>query len=120
MFIHSIGKRIKSNSDVKIFLSSETTQKLNLEETSKFTDRDKNRIERTYFPNGQLKSECCFHNNLLQGLSHFYYESGRVKAVYNYHCSKLDGVCKEYYESGEIKSEKIYRMGHLLIETSYE
>ena len=59
--------------------------------------------KRTYYKNGQLKFDCNYDNNKLQGLSKEYYETGQLKAANNYKDGKWEGLCKEYYEDGQLR-----------------
>jgi MORN variant repeat protein len=65
--------------------------------------------KRTYYKNGQLKFDCNYDNNKLQGLSKEYYESGQLKAANNYKDGKWEGLCKEYYEDGQLRLEYNYK-----------
>ena len=69
---------------------------------------------RWYHDNGNVKAECRYKNNKLEGISCFFYESGRLKAKENYKDNKLEGMSKKYYETGSVKSEEYYKKGTLL------
>lgn len=65
--------------------------------------------KRTYYKNGQLKFDCNYDNDKLQGLSKEYYETGQLKAENNYKDGKWEGLCKEYYEDGQLRLEYNYK-----------
>ena len=55
--------------------------------------------EKTYYENGNVKTEYEKNNNeQFEGLYKEYYESGQIKLEYSYRLGKLNGNCKEYYE----------------------
>ncbi len=55
-----------------------------------------------YYPNGNVKSEINFDNNIRQGEAKFYYDNGNIKEILNYDNGKVDGLVKAYNENGNL------------------
>ncbi len=124
MIVYSIGKRIKNffkayiikrglGQDIKVI---DGKSLLN----NPFKQVKKDGLIRWHHDNGNVKAECRYINNKLEGISCFFYESGRLKAKENYRNNKLEGVTKRYYENGAVKSEEHYKLGTLLIKRVFD
>jgi TonB family protein len=58
---------------------------------------------KTYYPNGNIKSEILYANKIREGKAKFYYENGNLRQEYSYINGKVEGLVKEFYESGKLK-----------------
>lgn len=78
-------------------------------------DAWKNRmfIEKTYYENGNIKTEKTFKSKKLNGLSKFYLEDGKVEKEQMYKNGDLNGVSTDYYKNGNLKTKKSYQSGKL-------
>ena len=72
-----------------------------------------NGISKSYYKNGQLKSEGNFKNNKQDGQWRSYYDNGRLKSKVYYKDGKEDGLYEEYYENGQLKYKRNYKDGEL-------
>ena len=73
-------------------------------ETEAFTG-----IIKSYYENGNLKSEDNFKDDKQEGLSKEYYENGNLKVEANFKDGKQEGLFKEYYENGNIRMETNFK-----------
>ena len=60
-------------------------------------------LYKTYFDNGQIKSEGKYVNELREGNWIFYFENGRIDSAGMFLNDKMEGQWKKYYESGRLK-----------------
>lgn len=60
-----------------------------------------------FYLNGELQSEKCYSNGLLNGGFIRYYKNGKVSVKVEYEMGKPVGGFKQYYESGKLKAEKL-------------
>lgn len=58
---------------------------------------------KNYYPNGNVKSQFLYDNNLRQGEAIFYWENGNPKEKRNYVNDKVSGTVITYYEDGKVK-----------------
>ena len=118
MIIYTIGKRIKNFVRVKIFSQNKEAPPLQRTKEFRYTTYNDSEIKegavKWYHKNGNLKAECYYTNNKLEGLSIFYYPDGTTQAKENYKNGELDGLSKRYYESGNVMSEEYYKNGKIL------
>jgi antitoxin component YwqK of YwqJK toxin-antitoxin module len=70
---------------------------------------------KTFYENGNIKSEDNYQNWKLNGVCKSFYENGNIKSENIYRNNELNGVCKSFYENGNIESEY-----NFLSETSFE
>lgn len=115
MIIYSIGKRIKNFFAVKIMKFNQPQS-----QSAKFESVLRESKKKTYYPNGQLKSEITYLGNDIHGVSYFYYENGRVKVKENYDHGLLDGISRSYYKSGKLENEMLFKMGKLQKKQHYD
>ncbi|MBX2965175.1 MAG: hypothetical protein KF845_03450 [Cyclobacteriaceae bacterium] len=66
------------------------------------------KTEKTYYNNGNLKSQVETVNGLKDGVEIEYYNGGIIKSKLHWKKGVLDGSMEEYYTNG-----KIFRKGHL-------
>jgi antitoxin component YwqK of YwqJK toxin-antitoxin module len=66
-------------------------------------------IFKTFYENGNIKSEQNYLNWKFNGKWKIFYENGNIKSENNYQEGKLNGESKEFYENGNIKSENNYQ-----------
>jgi antitoxin component YwqK of YwqJK toxin-antitoxin module len=71
-----------------------------INETEYFEDTAK-KIERTYYPNGHLKSEFSFINNIPNGICKKYYDTGVLQDQVNFTNGKFNGIRTYYYPNGK-------------------
>ena len=64
-----------------------------------------NGISKSYYKNGQLKSEGNFKNNKQDGQWRSYYDNGRLKSKVYYKDGKEDGLSNFYYKNGQLKQK---------------
>lgn len=67
-----------------------------------------------YYPNGNLKSYKEFSNGILHGRVVFYYPDGLVEREFNVKNGKKDGTERVYYENGSLKEISVYEEGKLI------
>jgi len=104
----------------------------NLLSVSKFVDSveqedaveiQKLELEKTYYPDGKLKSTSLFRNGILEGISLEYSADGQIEKAIEYRKGNRigeglvledgsrDGPWKEYYPGGAVKAEGVYDKG---------
>ena len=76
-------------------------------------------IGRSYYPEGNIKSEASIKNGLLEGVSTMYYKNGNKMSEAIYKSGLLHGLSISYYENGEIKATAHYYNGLLHGKSSY-
>ena len=64
-----------------------------------------NKIERTYYPDGQIKQEYETINGIKHGKLTLYFKNGRIKIESNYVQGQPEGIYKEWYENGQLAEE---------------
>ncbi|MEG0235853.1 MAG: hypothetical protein RR523_06425 [Cetobacterium sp.] len=65
------------------------------------------KIEKTYYKNGQLKSIAPYKDNKLNGISKLYYEDGKLQREETYVNGEQLGPYKYYYSNGNLESEGV-------------
>jgi antitoxin component YwqK of YwqJK toxin-antitoxin module len=86
-----------------------------------------------YYPNGNVRSEVEFKNNLMHGKAVYYHANGNKQLETTYYYGKLNGEMKRWYYDGHIEGMEHYIMdtlngeflsyyenGNLKISMSYE
>jgi len=68
-------------------------------------------LAREYYPNGKIKVEAEYNNNVKEGTYKKYYENGNLIVLANYKDGKKDGILKRYYTSGSLMLEQSYLDG---------
>lgn len=68
-------------------------------------------IIKSYYPDGNLRSEISYVNDILDGSSYWYYPNGNIKMMKEFSKGKLNGYVREYYENGLLKEEYTVREG---------
>jgi|GEM_PF-3243727 len=68
-------------------------------------------IDKTYYPDGSLKIETPYKNNLKDGIEKYYYENGKLRYEVFVKNGKLNGIQKVYYENGKLQGEIPYKNG---------
>ncbi len=69
------------------------------------------KVEKEYYPNGQLKSVLNYKRGQREGIGLYYYENGALKERVNYRKGKRERTGTTYYESGKLKEEITYENG---------
>jgi antitoxin component YwqK of YwqJK toxin-antitoxin module len=70
-------------------------------EEGRFTDSKKVGIWKTYYPNGNLKSEITYIDNRPKGYAKMYYENGQLQEEGIWENNRWVGDYKSYYENGQ-------------------
>ena len=65
-------------------------------------------IFKTFYENGNIKSEQNYLNWKFNGKWKIFYENGNIKSENNYQDGKLNGESKEFFQDGNIMSLKNY------------
>ena len=60
-------------------------------------------LVKSYYDNGELKSEINFSDNVREGDAKFYYENGNIKEERNYNNGKIEGLVKKYNKDGKLE-----------------
>lgn len=66
-----------------------------------------------YYPNGALWKDWNYENGKEEGISTWYFLDGKVSIEWSYIYGNKEGVSKWYYETGELWSEQTYSFGVL-------
>lgn len=74
-----------------------------------FANGQRNGVERTWYPSGQLAVEAPWVDGMQEGSVVFYYENGSVQATIPFYRGQVQGVQKSWYEHGAVQSEETYR-----------
>lgn len=114
MNIYSIGRRIKIFFRIIITGVFKSRQDINMNKVDENLVKEDERVERWYYENGNLKAECYYLKNKLDGISFYYYEEGGIKAKETYKDDYLEGLTKRYNEDGSVGSEEYYHLGKLI------
>ncbi|AFN75657.1 TonB family protein [Melioribacter roseus P3M-2] len=67
-----------------------------------------------YYPNGNLKSFKEFSNGILHGKVIFYYPDGLIEREYDVKNGRKDGTERIYYSNGSLKVITVYESGKLI------
>ena len=62
------------------------------------------KVQKEYYPNGNLKSKSYYKNGDLHGAKKLYYRNGSLERVSHYKNGVYHGSVKEYYRNGELKA----------------
>ena len=73
------------------------------------------KVEKEYYPNGELKSVLNYKKGQLEGIALYYYENGNLKERVNYRKGKRERTGTTYYESGKLKEEITYENGERVL-----
>ena len=69
----------------------------------------KEELKKSYYENGQLKSETYYINNKRNGLSKEYYENGQLEGEGSYKDNRYIGEWRTYHENGKLRSIENYK-----------
>ena len=98
---------IKNNKIIFIFLSIFLTLFIsgcsNSDELKEELNDYFSNLGKTYYENGNIKSEGNYINGKIEGEFKHYFENGNIEFIINYKNGNLSGEAKEYYENGNIK-----------------
>jgi antitoxin component YwqK of YwqJK toxin-antitoxin module len=121
MIIFSFSKRIKNFFKVIIKNKKPSENIYTIHDDRYLADiPDKDGYYRFFFPSGEVRAECHYVQNKLEGISNFYYESGKLKSKENYKNGELSGLSHFYYEMGILKSEVYYKEGHATLRKEFD
>ena len=67
--------------------------------------------DKSFYDDGQLKSEWTYENGRLEGPLLAYFENGQLESKRTYSDGELEGLLETYYESGQLKSRGEYKKG---------
>lgn len=70
-------------------------------------------IQKSYFDNGNVKTEISFINNIRDGYTKYYFENGNLSEEMFFCEGILTGTYLQFYESGQKKLECTYKNGIL-------
>ncbi|MBI1938224.1 MAG: TonB family protein [Ignavibacteriales bacterium] len=68
-------------------------------------------ISKSYYPDGTLRSEISYVNDILDGPAFWYHQNGNLQTEKNYSYGKLNGYVREYFENGLLKEEYFVKDG---------
>lgn len=91
------------------FYSSYTNNKY--KEIEYLGDGKGNKIERYYYPSGELKEKSTFKNDIISDTVYFYYKNGTVKDRIAVENDKRHGTSISYYGNGAVRSKGNYKDG---------
>ena len=66
---------------------------------------------KTYYKNGEIKSQGNTIDNKKNGMWRFYYQNGEIKSEGNFKNDRLNGIWELYYENGQLKEKKTWKNG---------
>ena len=75
-----------------------------------------NDIEKTYYENGNLKSEITTNNGIEHSIWSIYYENGKLKIEAEWKDGKPNGIWKYYDEKSLLIKISKYLNGELIVE----
>jgi antitoxin component YwqK of YwqJK toxin-antitoxin module len=78
------------------------------------------KVEKEYYPNGNLKSVLNYKKGQLEGIALYYYENGNLKERVNYRKGKRERTGSTYYESGKLKEEITYEDGKAVLVKAFD
>ncbi len=70
-------------------------------------------IERTYYPNGSIRTESFYENGVLNGIFRRYYDDGTLREEANFIDGKPDGITITYYKNGVVQTVIVYQDGNM-------
>lgn len=73
----------------------------------------RNGVKKTFYDDGQLKSEYTMYDGKLNGKSTSYYEDGTIKKIGTWRNDKEHGLFQFYNEDGTLDSDEMYMDGKL-------
>lgn len=76
-----------------------------------YKDGKKNGYYLNSYPNGGLKEEGYYHNDLKCGDCREYNPKGVLVRQAQYHNGQLNGTCIDYYDNGNLKEVSVYKDG---------
>src|SRR5687768_14985962 len=79
-----------------------------------------NKIERTYYPNGQIKQEYQTVDGLKHGKFILYFENGKIAIESNYFQGQSQGSYKEWYEDGKLAEEGEELNGEYIVKNFWD
>ena len=68
-------------------------------------------VVKEYWPDGKIRWERSYSNDVLDGISREYDESGTLRTEENYKGGKKHGVCKVYSDEGMLLKESTFNEG---------
>lgn len=71
-------------------------------------------VNRLYFPDGSLKLEVAYSNDLWNGKRSEYYETGGLQSIEHYKTGERDGAFTYYYANGQKSAEGTYTNGKIV------
>ena len=72
---------------------------------------DGSTVKKSYWDNGQLKSELRYQGEVLEGVSTWYFPNGSPQMEVHYTNNQMDGSLRRWYENGNLMEESWYRGG---------
>lgn len=69
------------------------------------------RVEKGWYPNGQMKFRESYKGAILDGLCEYWWENGQLKLRGSAKDGKLDGLYEEWYKNGQLKARENYKDG---------
>lgn len=66
-----------------------------------------------FYPNGNLKEVCFYHNDTLQGQRKLFYENGQLQILENYVNGAFEGLYQMYFQNGQLSNEGIYHQNEM-------
>lgn len=71
------------------------------------------KTKKSFWENGEKKSELCYKGDKLHGTSKWYFENGSLQMESNYENNKLQGKSQRWYFDGQLEREDFYSNNHL-------
>jgi antitoxin component YwqK of YwqJK toxin-antitoxin module len=68
-------------------------------------------IRKTFYPNGNVKTEATYLGVVQEGITKTYTEDGKLQLEEMFKANALNGITKEYFASGVVKRESMYKDG---------
>lgn len=68
-------------------------------------------VKKTYWENGNLKSELQYEDSLLNGVCRWYMANGKPQMEVTYRANKMDGLLTRWYDNGNVMEEAWYKDG---------
>ncbi|KKL56630.1 hypothetical protein LCGC14_2243450 [marine sediment metagenome] len=69
---------------------------------------EQTKIEKGYYPNGQLQHKIPYHQDQKHGIAKWWYESGQLEYETLYHQGQQHGMEKWWYKNGKIEYERYF------------
>ena len=60
-------------------------------------------IKKTYYPNGQVKTEVTYQDGKANGIAKAFYDDGKLASETPYHDNVIEGTVKEYFPAGYLE-----------------